>query len=235
MNCEQFREVMQDLARDEGLDFEKTKDALAHAESCGECDALLQESESITTALRMLSLQHSTDEAPLYVEAALLRSFAEKRVPVHRPANLSLWSLAGIGSIAAAALLSISMVRHIKPEVPVQGSQPPARVSMAASGGKAASLESHSANSDDEWLSAFGDNSTVDVATDETAAASFVPLSETFDPTSLDDDTVVRVVVSRATLESFGLSLGDGVDEQVAADLIVTNDGTPQAIRVVGK
>jgi hypothetical protein len=89
-------------------------------------------------------------------------------------------------------------------------------------------VDSKFAESQAGWLSGFGD--------DEQVAGSFVPLSQTFDPASVDDDTVVRVVLPRAALDGFGLHLADQAKDQadVVADLIVTHDGTPQAIRVVG-
>ena len=62
---------------------------------------------------------------------------------------------------------------------------------------------------------------------------SFVPLSGTYDLASLSDDPIVRVVLSDIDLENLGLPVGQSNDEQVVADLIIANDGTPQAIRVV--
>ena len=105
-----------------------------------------------------------------------------------------------------------------------------------------------------DWLSDFGEEQAQYQGDDEADAATgltvdndqserqndyhnltgaFVPLSETFDPSSLADASVVRVVLSRSALDSFGLHLGQAEDAQVVADLIVTNDGTPQAIHVV--
>jgi hypothetical protein len=83
-----------------------------------------------------------------------------------------------------------------------------------------------------------GDSGGMGFGDDDKIPNSFVPLSQTFDPASVDDDTVVRVVLSRAALGHFGLHVDsvatDHEEDQVVADLVLTNDGTPQAIRVVG-
>ena len=53
MNCEQFRAVLPDLARDvtaggrdELLDAAAVKEALEHADACPACDELLEEAEA---------------------------------------------------------------------------------------------------------------------------------------------------------------------------------------------
>jgi hypothetical protein len=52
----------------------------------------------------------------------------------------------------------------------------------------------------------------------------------------VEDDAVVRVVLSRSALASLGLPVAetDG-GETVSADLRVSEDGTPQAIRLVSQ
>jgi len=85
-----------------------------------------------------------------------------------------------------------------------------------------------SAASQGDALSAFED--------EDTTAGAFVPLTRTFDPTSLDGGAVVRVVLSPTAAQEFGLSASHTDDkQQVLADMVVTSDGTPQAIRLVGK
>jgi hypothetical protein len=64
--------------------------------------------------------------------------------------------------------------------------------------------------------------------------AAFIRLPYSDDPGSLDDDAVVRVVLTPATLASFGLPVtGLGSGEPVQADLAVSQDGMPQAVRLV--
>jgi hypothetical protein len=61
-----------------------------------------------------------------------------------------------------------------------------------------------------------------------------VPLPYAYDPSELEGGAVVRVVLPRSALISYGLPIeGMGVSEQVTADMVVSQDGTPQAIRLV--
>jgi hypothetical protein len=68
---------------------------------------------------------------------------------------------------------------------------------------------------------------------DETA---FVSLPYAADPATLENGAVVRVVLSRSALASLGLPVADvGVTEQVPADIVLSEDGAPQAIRLVAQ
>jgi hypothetical protein len=223
MNCEQFRELLPDLARDvtaggrdELLDAGAVKEALEHADACGSCDELLEEAESVTSALRAMAAADSERQAPARVEKNLLRVLEVRRSLAMHSSYQRRFTLAGAAGVAAVALLGISLVwRAGTPAVIPMAPMAPA---LSAS----ATLADQSG-----WLSGFGD--------EEKTTNSFVPLSQTFDPASVDDDTVVRVVLSRGALDKFGLHMESGGSDQVVADLIVTNDGTPQAIRVVGQ
>ena len=246
MNCEQFRSVMLDLVRDadepgsgERLGAETLKEALEHADGCRACDDLLEEAEAITASLREIAAEHAVEQASSRVEKTLLRALAVRRTLAAHSALRRRIMLGAAASVAAMVLMAIPVIWHrVAPvahvsRTPQSTSGPlgkdsvasPAIVASGSVGGSRTLGESQAA-----WLSGFGD--------DEKITNSFVPLSQTFDPELADDDTVVRVVLSRAALDSFGLHLDQANDskagDQVVADLIVTNDGTPQAIRVVG-
>jgi ferric-dicitrate binding protein FerR (iron transport regulator) len=239
MNCEQFQNVMLDLARDAGeegceemLDAATVKDALEHADTCGTCDELLEEAEAVSLALRELAVRHSSEQAPARVESALLHRLELRRALAMRSAWRRRSVIGSVSGVAAAALLAITLLWHggVPGSRPAQNALPASSAVEAPANVDGGSGNSEFAESQAGWLSGFGD--------DEKSAGSFVPLSQTFDSASMDDDTVVRVVLSRAALDSFGLHLAADAKiqagSQVVADLIVTNDGTPQAIRVVG-
>jgi len=68
----------------------------------------------------------------------------------------------------------------------------------------------------------------------EEMADAFVQLPYADDPTAIQNGSVVRVVLSPAGLASLGLpvtAIGSG--ESVPADLLLSEDGTPQAVRLV--
>jgi hypothetical protein len=65
-------------------------------------------------------------------------------------------------------------------------------------------------------------------------ATSFVSLPYADDPATLDGATVVRVMVSRSMLASFGMPVAElGATERIPADIALSEDGVPQAIRLV--
>jgi hypothetical protein len=72
---------------------------------------------------------------------------------------------------------------------------------------------------------------------DETEVAqNFTPLPYADDPSMMEGGSVVRVILSRSALASFGVPL-TGVEnrEQIPADLVVSADGTPEAIRLIAQ
>lgn len=217
MNCQEFQDVAQALARDESLDVATAGDALTHADSCEQCDALLEEAELLTSELRALAARSASDAAPVRVEATLLAAFQQRREPAPGPSHL-LRRLAGIAGVAAAIILGLLVIGRTKVLLHHREAARLAQPGRANSQAETASAQppAQAGVSDDE------------------EADSFVPLSGTFDPTTLSDDAIVRVSLSGDELESLGVPVGDSGDQQVVADLIIANDGTPQAIRVVG-
>jgi hypothetical protein len=68
----------------------------------------------------------------------------------------------------------------------------------------------------------------------ESEDGEFVPVPYADDPSALEGGAIVRVTLPQSALPSFGLPIteSDGAD-RVFADLLVSEDGTPQAIRLV--
>jgi hypothetical protein len=244
MNCEQFQDILQDLARNEWLDVPTLKDAFEHADNCGACDDLLQEAETLTGNLRSLAVLDSGRQASLDVEKSVLQAFARQKSSTLRQSNARLVTFASLTCVAALTLFALLLIHH-KPVSSPQGSHPssPAIPTVKANNGvQEASLsdvgndlgndpgaleQGASGTTQGDALSAFED--------EDDAAGSFVPLTGTFDPAALDGGAVVRVVLSPTALQQFGLSSTQSGNKQVLADIVVGNDGTPQAIRVVGK
>jgi hypothetical protein len=215
MNCREFQDLVHDLAREASLDAATIETALAHAEVCRACDTLLQEAESLHLGLRSLAARHATEGASAHVEEALLGRLAHRRAPVWHAAGQRVgprgtWLTSVAGVAAAAALLVSIMVRG---DVSQFGNSSEPQIVAAAD----AAYESDT-----------------DFSLEENTADSFISLSPAFDAESLDEGTVVRVVLSDSALESFGLPSSEVGRGQVEADLVVAGDGVPRAIRVVG-
>jgi hypothetical protein len=212
MDCVEFEEVYHDLDRPGTSGYRLRERVLAHAESCACCGLLLTDGEALDFALHNLIQHNAGREAPPRVEAALLREFQvakleESRRRVRRQL--------GILGVAAAILLALGLgVQHriaLRSDTAVPQS---ARVTPNSSTTSIAAAASE--QEEDEY------------------ATEFVPVPYADDPAALEGGAIVRVTLPRSALASFGLPISesDGSDS-VFADLVVSEDGTPQAIRLV--
>lgn len=72
------------------------------------------------------------------------------------------------------------------------------------------------------------------VESDGQDTSAFVPLPYATDPATLEDGTVVRVELTRSALATMGMPVTDGGSlDTVPADIMLSEDGVPQAIRLV--
>jgi hypothetical protein len=215
MDCARFESIVHEIERPGTEGFALRERAFEHAESCDRCARLMMETESLDAGLRALMAAASAQEAPPRVEAGLLAEMRrQKAVVAQRRVRRQVAAL----STAAVALLAAGLSLHYwkgsgggsnRPESPAEN---PARANGAATTGSPNVIEM-----------------------DDTAyASSFRPLPYADDPSALEDGAVVQVEMPRAALASFGLPVAAmESDGTVRADLIVSADGTPQAIRLV--
>ena len=239
MDCAQFDELVHDLDRPGTEGFARRDAALTHAESCSRCAILVMRSESLDVALRALAKRDAGRQAAPLVAATLMEEFQRRKfASLGRKVKRQ---IAALGT-AAAVLLAFGFWLHFShsqtpptaaneqqgatiasstapPPANAASSQPsaplatvsPSAVPSAPANAQRASLEAESQND-----------------------AAFIRLHYSDDPGSIDDDAVVRVVLTPATLASFGLPVtGIGSGEPVQADLAVSPDGMPQAVRLV--
>jgi anti-sigma factor RsiW len=237
MNCTQFQDILHDLAGNARLDEMTRQNALAHADACPRCDERLAEARWVTGALRSLAAQDGTAEAPSHVEEVVRSAFRRNQGLVVRSAGSLRWTLASVASLAAAVIFSVLLLHH------------PGTPGPKLSDGRSASALNQSLRPQSGVVSqpenraskkaALGNakaNATVRRVVphlDESARA-FVPLP--FSEASMlpEDEVVVRMSVPPSALSSFGIPVSDvGRDEDIFADFIVGEDGTPRAVRVV--
>jgi hypothetical protein len=237
MDCAQFAEVLHELDRPGTPGAALRETALAHAEMCSRCGALVTEAESLDFALGQIAQETAELQAPPRIEAALLREFQRGR-SVASSRRLQ-WQLAALG-VAAAVLLAIGLSFQ-RPHTTTPGKTP----SVVAYSEPASSTRGARSQRSTTPLTAnvqprgarTKTPSQKTAASDADAteyATAYVPLPYAYDPSGLEGGAVVRVVLPRAALVSYGLPIeGMGVSEQVTADMVVSQDGTPQAIRLV--
>ncbi len=235
MDCVQFKEIYHELDRPGTSGFRFRERALVHAESCAGCGALLTDGEALDFALRTLAQQSSSSAASPRVEAALLREFQRVK---HVEQQRRIYRQLAILSTAAAILLALGLGVHYR-IVSKARNTPPQVASTVVTPAAETPVNSAipaSLNSDKTALAANtqSKSASVNQLDDNEYAEEFVPVPYADDPAALEGGAIVRVTLPRSALASFGLPIteSDGA-ERVSADLVVSQDGTPQAIRLV--
>jgi hypothetical protein len=239
MDCAQFQEVLHELDRPGTEGDALCERALAHAEYCSDCAALMTEVESLDFALRQVATESAELQAPPRLETLLLQEFRrEKSATASRGVR---WQLAAF-AVAAAVLLALGLSLH-RQHLVTPGDVNFAQTTSALTGGQTAvqvpdnSAATTSATTAPDGNAQGSASSVQTAATDDAQyATAYMPLPYAYDPSELEGGAVVRVVLPRAALVSYGLPVeGMGVGDNVTADLVVSQDGTPQAIRLVAQ
>lgn len=216
MNCIQFEEMVHDLDRPGTRGAEMRESALAHAETCGHCAQLLTEVESLDMAMRAMASRDAAMQTPQAIEAVLVQKFRDAKAA--SPRRRVTRQIAAFG-IAAAAVLAFGIGLH--------------RFAPRSNNGTANVTQTNgpvSASNEGTQMTPTATQS------DSDAMASFIPLPYADDPQGLEGGAVVRVELSGQALVSLGMPVAlAGSSGTVSADLLVSNDGTPQAIRLVSQ
>jgi hypothetical protein len=260
MDCAEFRDVLHELDRPGTPGAASLDGAMEHAEACGDCGVLLVEAESLGFALRKVAQETTRMPGAARVEAALLKEFRQARpetvaiIPMRR--NMG-WGMAALG-IAAAVLLVLGTViyeRNLTHEpvaettnIAASTGHPGTNTGLDPKTANApeAVAENSAATVTQVHAAANGASATAISSANQAAAAgeaepveyatAFVPLPYADNPSALEGGSVVRVTLARSALESYGLAAdGMGAGDRVTADMIVSEDGTPQAIRLVAQ
>jgi len=239
MDCEAFEKISQHLYRPDAAEAALCEAALTHAESCSHCAALLTEVEWLECSIRDMARRDAARRVSPRVESALLQEFRHQKAAATR--RQIRWRLAALGAAAALLLaLGFSMRKHsvvlphsspaLEPNAAASHAQPavtparaPVQASVAAKVANAPATPARRQSAPSEM-------------SDSEYASAFVPLPYADDSAAIDGGAIVRVVLSRSALASFGLPVDDfaGADP-IQADLVVGVDGTPEAIRLVSQ
>jgi hypothetical protein len=230
MDCAQFQEIVHELDRPETRGPELREAALIHAESCGRCAVLLTEAESLDFALVRIASESDRTTAPARLEGTLLQEFKRSKARTSR--RFAGWQVAAIG-IAAALFLALGISLRHRTTLPVGAEQAAVNVSGPGTGGAAGEA---AATVQAPIVAAGGTEATAGDSDETELAQDFTPLPYADDPSMIEGGAVVRVVLSRTALASLGVST-EGMEnsEQIPADLVVSPDGTPEAIRLVSQ
>ena len=224
MDCARFAEIVHDLERRGTEAHAVRQSALAHAEACERCGSLLEQVTSLDFALDALAAKNGDEQAPARLEAALLAEFRRRHAEKAQPLKSLRWvALATAAAVLLAFGASLKYWPGRAPSGDGSGAQKTdvAQVAPVAQTG----AKPHAAKGPQENAVAGEDSE---------YATNFVPLPYADDPGTIEGGTVVRVTLSRAALASLGMPVADvSSRESIPADIALSEDGTPQAIRLV--
>ena len=260
MNCQQFDQIVVDLARDVSVEGGTWQGAVDHARSCPRCAVRLSDQRKLAVALRAISAAASNEQASPSVEDSLLRTF-RGRFDGSRPATAVqpasprrsgavAWP---VWAVAAAAMLLLGFVAiwRLQPNTPARSSErasspPPVtnkkeeKLTPVGNGETqtASAVARHSVSRPRRAAKNGAPPKLVATTPDETAATEvttgFYPLPYG-SGLGLDEGWgLVRVQVPRASLAPLGVPVSAGsAGEMLTADVVVGQDGLARGIRFV--
>lgn len=204
MNCEEFALIGLDVEQSGATDEERSA-AREHLRICAKCAALAASWEEARAELLLLADQTREAQAPPRLEMRLRQEFRARRRPVllRRPTlAVAAWAL------AAAALIAVGLAWHNWRDA----QQQVARRSNPPTVAPAPSAEN----------ALLADND----------SGSFTLLPGSI-PQEGEDASVMQVRMQRGALGALGLPVEqDRVSDWIQVDVLVGEDGTPEAIRL---
>ena len=214
MSCEQAEALVLDLDRGDAMQPEERAAALVHVSRCSQCAALQESWEAAKDELRSLATETREAEAPERVKMRLMLEFRtqHRKAAAKRMGLLAAWALAG----AAAAVMAVGFWN-------VERSR---RVNNTGQNLSATDNAGYAANTPAQV------QATGDVAAGLTSDDDFTLLPGAL-PNDNDDSAIVRVRMQRGSLNALGFPVNEQrAGEWIQVDLLVGNDGLPQAVRL---
>jgi hypothetical protein len=222
MKCEEFEAIGLGTEHDASLSEAERTAAREHVNSCSRCAALQDSWLTARIELRALADATSEHQAPARVEMRLRQEFRTQHhtVKTRRAAVIAAWALA-----AAAVLVgAVSWINWRANQHAGVASNPGSqgnRGNLSAGGGANQTVP-------DQNQSA---NSAILLADNELGDFTLLPGVL---PSDTDDAAILRVRMQRGSLGALGLPVSEeSASDWIQVDLLVGNDGLPQAVRLL--
>ena len=254
MNCQDFELLITDLVRNGRLEEDVSRQARAHAESCARCSARFADEQALTSALKIEAV--NIGDAPAHVESALIAAYRAQhaRRPHVIMRRRSAWTAPvrrwGVAAALAVALLAVMELRSlylsdskkIVETMPAARQVPPA-VSADA---RPTQLQGPAISNDSRDALNMNIPSQADknrpshsiprkAQPANAVATDFIPLTYSAGLSSMESGQLVRVLLPRSALSSFGLPVNPARgDQPVTAQVLIGQDGIARAIRFLG-
>ncbi len=227
MKCEEFEAIGLGLGREgsvplNGEGAAERAAAIEHANTCARCAALQESWQEAQAKLQALRLATQDASTPLRVEMRLRQEFRTRHrlVKMRATAVVAAWVLAG----AALVFGSVSLWNwKIAQHEPAQGTSALAknasRANVAAEAGRAPNVVDTSSTSGNALMA-------------NNSAGEFTLLPGSL-PQETDGAAIMRVRLQRGALGALGLPVNqEFAGEWIQVDLLVGEDGRPQAVRL---
>lgn len=223
MNCEQFEGIVLDLDRDGSVTPLERAGALAHLNTCSRCAALQESWQAARQELRALGEATVEAQTPARVEMRLLLEFRRRHHQIlgRRVVIAAAWAVA-----AAAVLVGAVSLRNWQRTRTREAARHETVVPAALK--KDLPLNAQNGVNNPSGQVNNLDNT---IASDDNGG-DFTPLPGVL-WAETDQSSVLRVRMQRATLGALGFPVSeDGASDWIQVDLMVGDDGVPQAVRL---
>jgi len=224
MNCEEFEAIGLDAERDASLSAAERAAAALHAGTCPQCAALQDSWQAAGAELRAFAEESAMAQTPARVEMRLRQEFRTRHVTlrIRRTAVVATWALAA-AAVLVGALGWKNWRNNETREAANHLKSSPSIASRPSNNGNAATSSAAFEQTDaDESETLMADSE----LSDFTLLPGILPADTT-------DAAILRVSLQRGALGALGLPVNEErASEWIQVDLLVGNDGLPQAVRL---
>jgi hypothetical protein len=234
MNCEEFEAIGLDAERDATLSEAARAAAREHSSTCSRCAALQDSWQAAGVELRAFAEDTAMAEAPARVEMRLRQEFRAQHVTrrVRRTAVAVGWALAAAAVLAGA--VSWRNWRHSQLEETTNHLNSVPHVNKIQENNSTAGgnrqIPAVVPNGVQRPISAGAGGSETLVADNELSSFTFLPGAFV---TDTEEAAILRVRMQRGALGALGLPVNEErAGEWIQVDLLVGDDGLPQAVRL---
>jgi hypothetical protein len=227
MKCEEFEALGLGLEREgslplNGEDAAERSAAIEHANTCARCAALQESWQEAQAELQALRLATQDASTPLRVEMRLRQEFRSRHrlVKARAAAVVGAWALAGAALVlGAVSVWNWKIAQHdTMPGTSTQAKNA-SRANVAAEAGRAPNVIDTSSTSGNALMA-------------NNSAGEFTLLPGSL-PQETDGAAIMRVRLQRGALGALGLPVNQELaGEWIQVDLLVGEDGQPQAVRL---
>lgn len=234
MKCEEFEAIGLDAQRDASLDEAQRAAVKEHVDSCSRCAALQNSWQEACRKLRVLAEATGVAAAPVRVEMRLRQEFRtqHRTLKVRRAAVVAAWALATAAVLTGAVSWKNwrrSQREEANRHLQAPQSAPPLSAKKNGPGKPSETLPVGTAGPQGK-ISVEHESSQTLLANNELRDFTLLPGVL---PADTDDAAILRVRMQRGALGVLGLPVNEErAGEWIQVDLLVGNDGLPQAVRL---